>query len=44
MRRYVLFADHCGRHPRAKYEAPILGLTYYVEAARLKSVESITRR
>jgi hypothetical protein len=41
MRRYVLFADTVDAIRAAKYEAPILGLTYYVEAARLKSVESI---
>ena len=41
MRRYVLFADTVDAIEKAGYEAPILGLTYYVEAARLKSVESI---
>ena len=41
MRRYVLFADTVDAIKKAGYEAPILGLTYYVEAARLKSVESI---
>ena len=41
LRRYVLFADTVDAIRAAKYEAPILGLTYYVEAARLKSVESI---
>ena len=41
MRRYVLFADTVDAIRAAKYEAPILGLTCYVEAARLKSVESI---
>ena len=41
MRRYVLFADTVDAIKKAGYEAPILGLTYYVEGARLKSVESI---
>lgn len=41
MRRYVLFADTVDAIKKAGYEAPTLGLTYYVEAARLKSVESI---
>ena len=41
MRRYVLFADTVDAIKKAGYEMPILGLTYYVEAARLKSVESI---
>ena len=41
MRRYVLFADTVDAIRSAKYEPPILGLTYYVESARLKSVESI---
>lgn len=40
MRRYVLFADTVDAIKKAGYKAPILGLTYYVEAARLKSVES----
>ena len=41
MRRYVLFADTVDALRTAKFEPPILGLTYYVESARLKSVESI---
>ena len=41
MRRYVLFADTVDAIKKAGYEAPILGLTYYVEASRLKSTESI---
>lgn len=41
MRRYVLFTDTVDAIKKAGYEAPILGLTYYVEAARLKSTESI---
>lgn len=41
MRRYVLFADTVDAIKKAGYKAPILGLTYYVEATRLKSVESI---
>ena len=41
MRRYVLFADTVDAIKKAGYETPILGLTYYVEGARLKSVESI---
>ena len=41
MRRYVLFADTVDSIRAAKYEPVVLGLTYYVEAARLKSVESI---
>ena len=41
MRRYVLFADTVDSIRAAKYEPIVLGLTYYVEAARLKSVESI---
>ena len=41
MRRYVLFADTVDAIKKAGYEAPILGLTYYIEASRLKSVESI---
>ena len=41
MRRYVLFADTVDSIRAAKYEPALLGITYYVEAARLKSVESI---
>lgn len=41
MRRYVLFADTVNSIRAAKYEPALLGITYYVEAARLKSVESI---
>ena len=41
MRRYVLFADTVDAIRRAGYEAPLLSLTYYVEGARLKSIESI---
>ncbi len=41
MRRYVLFADTVDAIKKAGYEAPILGLTYYIEASRLKSTESI---
>ena len=41
MRRYVLFADTVDAIEKAGYEAPILGLTYYIETARLKSIESI---
>lgn len=41
MRRYVLFADTVDAIKKAGYEAPVLGLTHYIEAARLKSVESI---
>ena len=41
MRRYVLFADTVDAIKKAGYEVPVLGLTYYVEALRLKSVESI---
>lgn len=41
MRRYVLFADTVDAIKKAGYEAPILGLTYYVEVSRLKSTESI---
>lgn len=41
LRRYVLFADTVDAIKKAGYEAPILGLTYYVEASRLKSTESI---
>ena len=41
MRRYVLFADTVDALRKAGYEAPLLSLTYYVEAARLKSAESM---
>lgn len=41
MRRYVLFADTVDAIKKAGYETPTLGLTHYIEAARLKSVESI---
>ena len=41
MRRYVLFSDTVDALRKAGYEAPLLSLTYYVEAARLKSAESM---
>ena len=41
MRRYVLFADTVDALRKAGYEAPLLSLTYYVEASRLKSTESM---
>jgi hypothetical protein len=40
-RRYVLFADTVDAIRAAKYEPAILGVSHYIEAARLKSVESI---
>lgn len=41
MRRYVLFSDTVDALRKAGYEAPLLSLTYYVEASRLKSTESM---
>lgn len=41
MRRYVLFTDTVDALRKAGYEAPLLSLTYYVEASRLKSTESM---